>query len=41
MAYKHRTRTRRHGDKKRFSRTAMRTHVKNIPARPMRGGFRL
>lgn len=31
----------KHKDKKRFSRTAMRTHVKNVPAHPMRGGFRL
>lgn len=28
-------------DKKRFSKTARRTHVRNIPANPMRGGFRL
>lgn len=28
-------------DKKRFSRTAQRQHVKNIPVNPMRGGFRL
>lgn len=27
--------------KKRFSRTAMRTHKRNIPSRPMRGGIRL
>lgn len=37
-----RKRVRNHGrDKKRFSRTAMKQHVKNIPANPMRGGFRL
>lgn len=29
------------GDKRRFTRTAQRTHLKNIPVRPMRGGFRL
>lgn len=32
----------RKGSKKLFSRTASRTHKKNIPfARPMRGGIRL
>lgn len=29
------------GSKRNFTRTAMKTHVKNIPARAMRGGIRL
>lgn len=29
------------GDKRRFTRSAKRTHVKNLNARPMRGGIRL
>lgn len=43
MSYrgKHRRPANRRSDRKRFSRTAIRQHVKNIPVRPMRGGFRL
>lgn len=29
------------GDKKSFSRNAMKVHKKNIPYHPMRGGIRL
>lgn len=29
------------GDKRKFSRTAAATHIKNIGNRPMRGGIRL
>lgn len=29
------------GAKKNFTRTAMKTHVRNIQAKPMRGGIRL
>lgn len=29
------------GDKRRFTRSAQRTHVKNVQNRPMRGGIRL
>lgn len=36
-----RSRPSRRRDKKRFSRTAMKTHKRNIPSRPMRGGIRL
>lgn len=36
-----RSRPNRRSDKKRFSRTAMKTHKRNIPSRPMRGGIRL
>lgn len=39
MAFRKRANSRR--DKKRFSRTAQRTHKRNIPSRPMRGGIRL
>lgn len=28
-------------DKRKFSRTAAKTHIKNIGTRPMRGGIRL
>ena len=31
----------RRGSKKLFTRTGSRTHKKNIPGRPMRGGIRL
>lgn len=31
----------RHGSKSNFSRNASHTHVKNIRAKPMRGGIRL
>lgn len=36
-----RRRANRRSDKRRFSRTAQRTHKRNIPSRPMRGGIRL
>lgn len=36
-----RKRANKRSDKRRFSRTAMRTHKRNIPSRPMRGGIRL
>lgn len=39
MAFRSRSNSRR--SKRRFSRTAMRTHKRNIPSRPMRGGIRL
>lgn len=29
------------GDKRSFTRNAMKQHVKNMPSRPMRGGIRL
>jgi len=29
------------GHKRQFSRTAAKTHIKNIGSRPMRGGIRL
>lgn len=29
------------GSKRLFTKTAMKTHVKNAPANPMRGGWRL
>ncbi|UOK21011.1 DNA binding protein [Chifec microvirus UA13_19] len=31
----------RRSDKRRFSRTASKTHRRNISSRPMRGGIRL
>lgn len=29
------------GSKKQFTRTALKTHKRNIPSNPMRGGIRL
>lgn len=29
------------GDKRKFTRSAMKTHVKNLNTNPMRGGIRL
>lgn len=31
----------KHSDKKHFSNTARKTHKRNIPRNPMRGGIRL
>lgn len=31
----------RKGSRRLFTKTAMRTHVKNAPSNPMRGGWRL
>lgn len=38
---KYRSRPKRSKDRRRFSRTAQKQHVKNIPHMPMRGGIRL
>lgn len=38
---KHRRPANRVSDKKSFTRNAMRVHVKNTHAKPMRGGIRL
>lgn len=38
---KFRKRANRRTDKKRFSRTASKTHKRNLRATPMRGGIRL
>lgn len=40
MAFRKKIRN-KHKDRRRFSRTAGRTHKKNLRATPMRGGFRL
>lgn len=41
MNFGHRKPANRRSDKKGFTRHAMKSHVKNIGARPMRGGIRL
>lgn len=38
---KHRKAANGRGQKRRFSRTAMKTNGRNLGRRPMRGGFRL
>lgn len=40
MAYRRRRMSRR-GSRRMFSRTASRSHRRNLRARPMRGGFRI
>ncbi len=40
MAYR-RKETNRYKDRRRFSKTADRTHKKNLRSNPMRGGYRL
>lgn len=40
MAYRNRVKN-RGKDRRRFSKTASRSHKKNMRATPMRGGFRL
>lgn len=41
MGYGHRKPANKRSDKRSFSRNAVKQHIKNIKARPMRGGFRL
>ena len=38
---RHRRPANKRSDKRNFTRTAMRTHKKNVSAGPMRGGIRL
>lgn len=41
MRIRHRKSANSRAAKKSFTRNALRTHVKNIPVMPMRGGYRL